>query len=481
MFLIPIFNEDFEFKRLPYITIGLIILNTIIFFFTSNIVSHEMNRLRKVATELNRTTVQLIIENKAPEYFNKNLMGFDESTLGKIEKDSTIKRNSELYKKWITYYNEYKSLKKNFFYNKWGATPEHLNIITLITAMFIHASFFHLFFNMLFLWLVGLNIEDDWGRIVFILLYIIGGIFSSLIYAGMSTNKGIPLIGASGAISVIMGAFMIRHFKTRIRYFYFILLIFYPIWGTINIPAYVALPLWFIEQIFGASMSAHANGGVAYWAHISGFLFGVVAGLIIRFTGLEKNVLEPKIEEDREKIKLSPEMKAALNYIDKEEYTKAIERLRKHIEKNRNDIDAYNLLVDSLVKNEQGDEAIPYYEKIVELSSSNDKAMMHAYANMVDQKLLEKANPKTLFSIGNYFYRKKQYLDAADMYKYVIDRGNKVLSRIALLKIIYVYVEIERFTDAKKFLSILKEKFPDSMEYINAVNTLNKKGAFNEG
>lgn len=181
-----------------------------------------------------------------------------------------------------------------------GATPEHLNIITLITAMFIHASFFHLFFNMLFLWLVGLNIEDDWGRIVFILLYIIGGIFSSLIYAGMSTNKGIPLIGASGAISVIMGAFMIRHFKTRIRYFYFILLIFYPIWGTINIPAYVALPLWFIEQIFGASMSAHANGGVAYWAHISGFLFGVAAGLIIRFTGLEKNVLEPKIEEDRE-------------------------------------------------------------------------------------------------------------------------------------------------------------------------------------
>ncbi|NIA23617.1 MAG: rhomboid family intramembrane serine protease, partial [Proteobacteria bacterium] len=274
MFLIPIFNEDFEFKRLPYITITLILLNTIIFFFTSNIVSHQMDHLGKVATKLNRTTVQLIIENKAPEYFNKNLIGFHESTFNKIAKDSTFNRNSDLYTKWSTYYNEYKSMKKNSFYNKWGVTPAHLNIITLITAMFIHVSFFHLFFNMLFLWLVGLNIEDDWGRIVFVLLYLVGGIFSSLIYAGMSGDKGIPLIGASGAISVIMGAFMVRHFKTRIRYFYFILLIFYPIWGIINIPAYVVLPFWFLEQIFGASMSAHANGGVAYWAHIGGFLFG---------------------------------------------------------------------------------------------------------------------------------------------------------------------------------------------------------------
>ncbi len=439
-----------------------------------------MHKINLVATKLNRTTIQLIIENKSPDYFDKNLLMFREKTLDKIAHDTTFNRESKTYKLWEKYYSQYNALKEHFFYNKWGATPSHLSIITLITSMFIHVSFLHLFFNMLFLWLVGLNIEDDWGRPVFLILYLVGGIFSTLIYAGMSANKGIPLIGASGAISVIMGAFMIRHFKTRIRYFYFILLIFYPIWGTINIPAYVALPLWFLEQVFGASMSAHANGGVAYWAHIGGFLFGVVAGLLIRFTGLEKEVLEPNIEKDREKVKFSPEMTNALKYIEKQNYEKAIEQLKNHLSNNSRDIDAYNLLIDSLIKTGRKEETIPYYEKLIELASSNDNMIKHIYANMIDNDVVESASPKTLYSIANYLYKNERFLDAIDIYKIIIDKNNKILSRMALFKVVIGYGEIERFTEAKNFLNILKDRFPDSIEYINAINKLKRTGAFDE-
>jgi len=480
MFFIPIFNEDFEFKRLPFITIFIILLNVIVFIFTSQIVSRQMKGINKINVKLYNITIELIMENKNIEYMEKGYPVIDANFLERIKSDTCFDHESNMYKEWENCHNQFEDIRSQLLYYKWGATPEKLSIITLISAMFIHGSFFHLFFNMLFLWLVGLNIEDDWGRPVFLSIYLIGGIISTLVYSAISADKSIPLIGASGAISVVMGAFMIRHFKTRIRYFYFILLIFYPLWGFINIPAFVVLPLWFIQQIFGASMSAKLNSGVAYWAHISGFLFGAVAGLFIKFTGLEKNILEPLIEEEREKIKISNNMQMALDSIDNSKYKDAINFLKIHLQEHRNDIDALNLLITSMVKTDNKLEASHYCEYIAERADMLHQDLMNLYVMMTDDNIFDYATPKTLLIFSNYFLNKSKYVDAIDMCIEICKKDNVKLKRLALLKIIKLNLDIEKYSQVKEYYLILKRNFPDSIELINAYNLIKSKGLINE-
>ncbi len=480
MFFIPIFNDDFEFKRLPFITIFIILLNVTVFIFTSQIVSRQMKGINKINVKLYNFTIELIMENQNIDYMEEGYPVMDANFLEKIKADTTFDHDSDTYREWENCYNQFWDITTQLLYYKWGATPEKLSFITLISAMFIHGSFLHLFFNMLFLWLVGLNIEDDWGRPVFLAIYLIGGITSTLVYSAISADKSIPLIGASGAISVVMGAFMIRHFKTRIRYFYFILLIFYPFWGFVNIPAYVALPLWFIQQIFGASMSAKLNSNVAYWAHISGFLFGVVAGLFIKFTGLEKKVLQPLIEEDREKIKISNNMQNAINSIDNSNYDDATNFLKIHLQDNRNDIDALNLLITSMVKTGNILEASHYCEYIAERADLLHQDLMNLYVMMTDDNIFDYATPKTLFIFSNYFLKKSKYVDAIDMCIEICKKDNVKLKKLAMLRIIKLDFEIEKYSQAKEHYLILKRNFPDSIELINAYNLLKSKGLVDE-
>ncbi len=131
-----------------------------------------------------------------------------------------------------------------------GLVPDRMDrVYTFITHMFIHGSIWHLLGNMLFLWVVGCLLEDTWGRKTFLAFYLAGGVFAGLAHCLSEPGSSVPLIGASGAIAAIMGAFTVRHFMTKIKFFYFFLLLFRPIWGTFYLPAFVFLPFWFIEQI----------------------------------------------------------------------------------------------------------------------------------------------------------------------------------------------------------------------------------------
>jgi membrane associated rhomboid family serine protease len=149
-----------------------------------------------------------------------------------------------------------------------AAIPEYL---TVLTSMFIHGGFFHLAGNMLYLWIFGNNIEDDFGHIRFLLFYIFCGAFASLFHAVLSFASGIPMVGASGAISGVLGAYMVRFPGARVHvviWFFFLLRI-------IPVPALVVLGLWFLMQLLsGASSLGIEGGGVAWFAHIGGFLIG---------------------------------------------------------------------------------------------------------------------------------------------------------------------------------------------------------------
>ena len=158
---------------------------------------------------------------------------------------------------------------------------EAINLLTPITSMFLHGGWTHLLGNALFLWIFGNNVEDSMGRFRFIVFYVLCGLAAAAAQVAVNPSSPIPMVGASGAISGVLGAYLVLYPRVRINVL-FILIIFVQV---ISVPAYL-LVLWWIgfQVIAGLPQltSDEVNGGVAFWAHIGGFAAGLA--LIKLFT-----------------------------------------------------------------------------------------------------------------------------------------------------------------------------------------------------
>jgi membrane associated rhomboid family serine protease len=165
--------------------------------------------------------------------------------------------------------------------------------LTLVTSQFLHAGFMHVGFNMLFLWIFGNNIEDELGHIKFILFYLSCGVLAALAQWYFASQSSVPSLGASGAIAGVMGAYILKFPKVRVLTLIPLGIFFY----TVRIPAVFFLGFWFVQQAFsGISMlevqtSIGMNtGGIAYWAHAGGFVFGaILAPLLGLFSNSSSN------------------------------------------------------------------------------------------------------------------------------------------------------------------------------------------------
>ena len=150
--------------------------------------------------------------------------------------------------------------------------PGH-QVINLFTSMFLHGSWMHLIGNMWFFWLFGNNVEDSMGHIRFVVFYLIGGLAAAFAQVALNPDSNIPMVGASGAISAIMGAYLVLY--PRVRVFAILPLGFFI--TSVALPAWVMLIYWMVLQFFGGLQSlGGAGGGVAFWAHMGGFVVGVV-------------------------------------------------------------------------------------------------------------------------------------------------------------------------------------------------------------
>ena len=141
-------------------------------------------------------------------------------------------------------------------------------LLTLLTSMFLHGSLFHLLGNMLYLWIFGNNIEDRLGPVRFGVFYLVCGVVAALTHILFEPGSRIPMIGASGAIAGVLGAYWVLFPRARVKTFIF--LIFYI--DVVAIPAGIVLGIWFLLQILNVGM----GGGVAWFAHIGGFLAGIL-------------------------------------------------------------------------------------------------------------------------------------------------------------------------------------------------------------
>jgi membrane associated rhomboid family serine protease len=149
--------------------------------------------------------------------------------------------------------------------------------VTLVTAMFLHGGIFHLLGNMLFLWIFGTNVEDAMSRVRFVAFYLLGGLAASGLQIAMNPGSTVPTVGASGAIAAVLGGYILLY--PRARVVTVVLLIFF--FTLIELPAWAMLGFWFLLQaLFAISSVAQQmgdGGGVAYFAHVGGFVFGLLA------------------------------------------------------------------------------------------------------------------------------------------------------------------------------------------------------------
>jgi membrane associated rhomboid family serine protease len=146
--------------------------------------------------------------------------------------------------------------------------------VTIFASMFLHGSLLHLGGNMLFLWIFGNNIEDSMNRAVFVAFYLLAGLVAVGLHVLSDTNSAIPTVGASGAIAGVLGAYARLYPRARVVTLVFIVIIF----TVITLPAVLVLGVWFLLQLLPAfSDPASSGGGVAYYAHIGGFVFGLLA------------------------------------------------------------------------------------------------------------------------------------------------------------------------------------------------------------
>lgn len=170
------------------------------------------------------------------------------------------------------------------FVETWGAVPaeivQGIDLQTLLTSIFLHGSWLHLLSNMLYLWIFADNIEAVVGNLRFLVFYLLGGLVAGLTQVAFDPSSGVPCVGASGAIAAVMGAYVVMFPRSRVKMLFLIFfIVFY-------VPSWVFLGLWFVQQALSGfevlGMSREDAGGIAWWAHIGGFVFGLVTGFYFR-------------------------------------------------------------------------------------------------------------------------------------------------------------------------------------------------------
>jgi membrane associated rhomboid family serine protease len=167
-----------------------------------------------------------------------------------------------------------------------GFVPAEFNLLTIFTSMFMHGGFAHIIGNMWFLYIFGDNVESILGHVKYFIFYIACGVGAALAQFFIEPSSQIPMIGASGAIAGVLGAYMIRFPKARVHVFVIFIFI-----TTIVVPAQIVLGLWFLMQLTNGlgSIGVNTTGGVAWFAHIGGFIAGVALLNFLQKVRFEKN------------------------------------------------------------------------------------------------------------------------------------------------------------------------------------------------
>ena len=305
--LIPLGHEQRSVRRLPWVTFAIMGLCVVVFLLTFPGERRYEREAGERLQELFRYFVEHPYLDKGPrfqELFVDQLGEEEAAALTQVmkemggpppESERLLRQEQEHFDRLV---GEFFGVFGNSPLHRWGLVPASFRFSSLISHQFIHAGWMHLLGNLFILFLAGPFIEDVWGRPLFGAFYLTAGGFAGIMFAVRYPGFEGPLIGASGAIAGVMGAFLIRYWQTKIKFFYWF---FFFFMGTFEAAAWIMLPLWFLKELFFAQamdvvVPGGGGGGVAFWAHVWGFAFGLVVALAISYFRVEERLIHPTIE-----------------------------------------------------------------------------------------------------------------------------------------------------------------------------------------
>ncbi len=353
--LIPVAHEDLRGRRWPYVTIVIIVLNVVVFLFSHSQLQEDSRKMAEVKIhivllEATRPGVQTTpeVDRVVQSFQRENAQLYQrmrESNRPLIDlwdiqmHDWTPEQaNTEM----ANLAQRLDNLQHDSALGRYAFFPDRPSPSTLVTALFLHGGWLHLIFNMWFFWLAGTVLEDAWGRVVYPIVYMVGGVVSLLAHAALFPHSLVPVIGASGAIAGLIGAFLVRFPKTRIRMMFLLWLGLRPHVYKFYARAYVVLPLWLLSQVFWALL-AGPGSGVAYWAHVGGFCFGIGAALLLRVTGIE-HAMDTAIEQ-KVSWTADPGIVEATELIAQNQPAPAIAALKQTLQQRPDCVEAHELLL----------------------------------------------------------------------------------------------------------------------------------------
>jgi membrane associated rhomboid family serine protease len=353
--LLPIGHEKNTVTRLPIVTVLLILFNIIAFVLTTGEINNDQSKsdiatvrthililkarypdltaspdAQQMIDQFRKTKPRVWTwlsanERKPEDAWEVALLLDPEPRIDRLQSQM-----DDLCHQFATLETSDSSLLWKYAYHSYKTTPE-----SYLTHQFLHGGWFHLLSNMWMLWLCGVILEDVWGHFVVLGFYLVAGVCAAFFFGWMTPNSMVPMIGASGSIAGLMGALLARFptLKVRIAYFFFIR------FRTFLAPVYLLGPLWFFAELFWGMMGA---GGVAHWAHVGGFIFGVVVGLAFYAVKIESVVNR----DDPDKTWTPDEQYLrAMDLLDQRNPEACITELRDYLRKNPNSLDGWQLLL----------------------------------------------------------------------------------------------------------------------------------------
>jgi membrane associated rhomboid family serine protease len=315
----------------------------------------------------------------------------------------------------------------------WAFVPAEASVLHMWTATFLHADVLHLLGNMGFFYVTGPFIEDAWGRVLFVVFYASAGIVAALLDMAHDPEGVVPRVGASGAIAGVMGAFLIRFGRRRIRFVWWSPP-FTPLRGReIRIPAWLYMPFWFGTSLLIASTVGNSMG-TAEWAHVGGFIYGMFVALVVWGSGFERRFMDVPIEG------VSPQSEILVKALDAGRSGRLVEARRQTAQvllADPDNVDARRLAFDLATKYGDPREIAktdgPLLDRYLALE---EKDLAFDLISEVRREWIPAASFRFLLKAGDFLAAERDPYGALEMYERIVESyPNDPVALKALLRI----------------------------------------------
>jgi membrane associated rhomboid family serine protease len=478
MFIIPLIGK-ISWRNPPSVTIVIILLNCMVFFLFQAGESEKQYKTSYFYLDSGLAAIEVPryvayregqfhepADSSDPQQFDEDTlvryyreMEQDLPFLAKLNNDEIIVPSDPQYDRWKYLRSKYDQKRSEIISLQYGFRPAYKSILTAFTYMFLHGSTGHLFGNMVFLWIVGCMLEMGLSRLLYGGLYLCSGLVAAGVFGLVYMNSTIPVVGASGAIAGLMGAFAVLFGKKKVKIFYYLGFYF----NYLKIPAIILLPIWIGNEFYQLFFGSTSN--VAYMAHIGGLMGGALLSLaILKYClPLNKGVFDETPEDE-----IAPLMEKALTHIAELDMEAAKQLLDQVLVKDPENIDALTHLFNIYKLDPESDQFHQTAKRLIFQLSRNYNTYEKAdkfYREYIGHTRRPRLSPQLYVQLSAMFSATGHLESAVKILAFLVKKvPDSPGIPTALLKLARAYRQKGMTLEGNKCLQLLAHKYPASNE-----------------